>query len=70
MQWMEYVDGSRVCKGGVNFVEKVEDPKKRRSRVSEGSSNITMKLKYIIVIPIYSFTDKLRYLINIATALL
>jgi len=27
-----------------------------RSRVGEGSSNITMKLKYIIIIPTYSFT--------------
>jgi len=33
-------------------------------------SNITMKLKYIIIIPIYSFTDKLHCLINTATALL
>jgi len=43
-----------------------------RSRMSEGSSNITMKLKYIIIIiiPIYSFTDKLHCLINTATALL
>jgi len=38
--------------------------------VGEGSSNITMKLKYIIIIPIYSFTDKLHCLINTATALL
>jgi len=44
----------------VHFVEKVEDQKKRRSRMSEGSSNITMKLKYIIIIPIYSFTDQLH----------
>jgi len=42
---------SRVWKGEVHFVEKVEDQKKRRSRMSEGSSNITMKLKYIIIIP-------------------
>jgi len=48
--------GSRVWKGGVHFVEKVENKKKkkkkkkkkRRSRMSEGSSSITMKLKYII----------------------
>jgi len=40
--------------------------------MSEGSSNITMKLNYIyiIIIPIYSFTDKLHCLINTATALL
>jgi len=38
--------------------------------MSEGSSNITMKLKYIIITPIYSFTDKLHCLINTATALL
>jgi len=38
--------------------------------MSEGSSNITMKLKYIIIIPIYSFTNKLHCLINTATALL
>jgi len=38
--------------------------------MGEGSSNITMKLKYIIIIPIYSFTDKLHCLINTATALL
>jgi len=49
---------------GVHFVEKVEDQKKKKSRISEGSSNITMKLKYIIIIPIYSFTDKLHCLIN------
>jgi len=36
--------------------------------VGEGSSNITMKLKYIVII--YSFTDKLHCLINTATALL
>jgi len=29
-----------------------------------------MKLKYIIIIPIYGFTDKLHCLINTATALL
>jgi len=29
-----------------------------------------MKLKYINIIPIYSFTDKLHCLINTATALL
>jgi len=44
--------------------------KKGRSRVGEGSSNITMKLKYIIIIPVYSFTDKLHCLINTATVLL
>jgi len=38
--------------------------------VSEGSSNINMKLKYIIIIPIYSFTDELHCLINTATLLL
>jgi len=38
--------------------------------MSKGSSNITMKLKYINIIPIYSFTDKLHCLINTATALL
>jgi len=38
--------------------------------MSERSSNITMQLKYIIIIPIYSFTDKLHCLINTATALL
>jgi len=59
--------GSRVWKGVV--LENVED-KKRRSRVGEGSSNITVKLKYIIIILIYSFTDKLHCLINTATALL
>jgi len=37
--------------------------------VGEGSSNITIKLKYIIIIPIDSFTDKLHYPINTATAL-
>jgi len=59
-------------RGGVHFVEKVEDKKKWRNRMSEGSSNITMKLKYIVIIPIYSFTDKLRIhcLRNTATALL
>jgi len=58
-------------KRGVHFVEKVEDKKKKwRSRVGEGSSNITLKLKYIIIIPIDSFTDKLHCLINTATALL
>jgi len=48
---------------GVRFVEKekVEDQKKE---LSERSSNITMKLKYIIIIPIYSFTD--NCLINTA----
>jgi len=59
---------------GVHFVEKVEDQKKkkrrRRSRVGERSSNITIKLKYIIIIPVYSFTDKQHCLINIVTALL
>jgi len=35
--------------------------------MSERSSNITMKLKYIIIISIYSFTDKL---LNTVTALL
>jgi len=30
----------------------------------------SMKLQYIIIIPIYSFTDKLQCLINTATALL
>jgi len=56
---------------GVRFFEKVEDQKKkRRSRMIERSSNITMKLKCIIIIPIYSFTDKLHCLINTATALL
>jgi len=35
--------------------------------MSERSSNITMKLKYIIIIPIYSFT---HCLIKTATALL
>jgi len=35
--------------------------------MSEGSSNITMKLKYIIIIP---FIDKLHCLINTATAIL
>jgi len=38
--------------------------------MSEGSSNIIMKLKYMIIISIYSFTDKLHCLINTATALL
>jgi len=38
--------------------------------MSEGSSNITMKLNYIIIIPIYSFTNKLHCLINTTTALL
>jgi len=38
--------------------------------MSEGSSNITIKLNYIIIFPIYSFTDKLYCLINNATALL
>jgi len=38
--------------------------------MSEGSSNITMKLKYIIIITNYSFTVKLHCLINTATALL
>jgi len=28
--------------------------------MGEGSSNITIKLKYIIIIPIYNFTDKLH----------
>jgi len=41
--------------------------------VGEGSSNSrgnsTMKLKYIIINPIYSFTDKLHCLINTVTAL-
>jgi len=65
--------GSRVWKGvGVHFVEKVEDKKKKkkRSRVGEGSSNTTIKLKNLIIIPIYSFTGKLHCLINTATALL
>jgi len=35
--------------GGVHFIENVEDQKRS-----------TMKLKYIIIIPIYSFTDKLH----------
>jgi len=41
-------------KGGVHFVEKVEGQRKKkggRSRMSKGSCNITMKLKYIIIIP-------------------
>jgi len=57
--------GSRVWKGGCTLLKKVEDQKKKRergrSRVDEGNSNITMKLKYIIIIPIYSFTDKQHY---------
>jgi len=56
---------------GVHFVERVEGQKKRRSRVGEGSSNIIMKLNYIIIFPIYSFTDKLHCgVMNVATALL
>jgi len=34
----------------MHFVEDKIRKKKRRSRVGEGSSNITMKLKYIIII--------------------
>jgi len=49
---------------------KTKKKKKRRSRMRKGSNNITMKLKYIIIIPIYSLTDKLYCLINTATALL
>jgi len=61
---------SRVWKGkgGCTLLKRLKTKKKRRSRVSEGSSNITMK--YIIIIPVYSFTDKLHCLIKTATALL
>jgi len=53
----------------VHFVEKekVEDQKKKKKE-KQNEWNITMK--YIIIIPIYSFTDKLHCLINTATALL
>jgi len=62
VQYQELITGAdpEFGKGGV----------KTRSRVGEGSCNITMKLNYIIIIPIYSFTDKLHCLINTATALL
>jgi len=53
--------GCRVWKGGCILLKSLKTKiKKRRSRMSEGSSNITMKLKYIIIIPIYSFIDKLH----------
>jgi len=59
---------------GCTLLKRLKTKKKkrrrRRSRIGEGSSNITMKLKYIIIIPIYSLTDKLHCLINTATALL
>jgi len=43
----------------MHFVEKVEDQKQGEAGwVKEAAINITMKLKHIIVIPIYSFTDK------------
>jgi len=38
--------------------------------VGERNSNITTNLKYIIIIPIYIFTDKLHCLMNTVTALL
>jgi len=45
-------------------LKRLKTKKKRRRRMSERSSNITMKLKYIIIISIYSFTDKLHCLPN------
>jgi len=44
--------GSRVWKRGCTLLKRLKT-KKRRSRMSKGSSNIniTMKLKYIIIIP-------------------
>jgi len=44
--------GSRLWKGGCTLLKRLKTKKKkRRSRMSKGSSNITMKLKYIIIIP-------------------
>jgi len=43
-------------KGGCTLLKRLKAKKKRRSRVGEGSSNITMKLKHISI-PIYSFTE-------------